>query len=73
MLSQFQLKKLSEFFLTFSQIILGSLVLKIFEPGAETVLDRARLLVIYSALIVSGFLFTVGMVVASTVKGENDD
>jgi hypothetical protein len=67
-LTQFQLQKLSEFFLTFSQIVLGSLVLKIFEPGVETVLDRGRLLVIYSALIVSGFLFTVGMAVAGTVE-----
>lgn len=67
-LSPFQLEKLSEFFLTFSQIVLASLILKIFEPGVETVLDKNRVVIIYSALLGSVFLFGFGMFLAGLVK-----
>lgn len=67
-LSQFQLKKLSEFFLTFSQVVLASLILKIFEPGVETVLDKDRIVIIYSAVIMFAFLFGVGMSLAGKIE-----
>lgn len=71
-LSQFQLKKLAEYFLTFSQVVLASLILKIFEPGVTTVLDKQRIIIIYSSLIAFAILFSLGMVVAAKVREQNN-
>lgn len=67
-LTDFQIQKLAEFFLRSAQIVVASLVLKIFESGVETILDKGRLLVLSLSLTISSFFFIVGMVLAGKVK-----
>lgn len=66
-LTNFQLEKLSSYFLTLSQITAGSLLLKFFEPEAKIELNQKSLITFIGALIIFLSSLITGLFIAGKV------
>ena len=65
MRTNFELQKLSEWWFDVSKITLGSMVIKLFEPGIR--LENGSVIVLLAGLTVSVFCANIGMQFARKV------
>lgn len=68
--TNYQLKKLSNSFITFAHLVLGSSVLKLFGGDTEVRLDASSLTVITLAVLGSIILWMIGIWIAGFVKED---
>lgn len=66
-LKEFQLKEFSKYWFDLSKVTFGSLILKLFEPGAPK-LETKSVLTIFSGLTVSVFFIILGLKFSEKVK-----
>jgi len=66
-LEEFQLKEFSKYWFDLSKVTFGSLILKLFEPGAPR-LETRSLLTIFSGLTFSVFFVILGLKYSKEIK-----
>jgi len=66
--TEFQMKKISSFMFTLSQISIGSVLFKFFEPGIKTEINIKILIPVSFGVIMAIGCFWAGMFFAARVK-----